>query len=280
MVKDDLIGRFEVQRYPLSRTAGIDTVAMGKLKHHVPVLLEVDVTSARAAIRRRKQDTGEAVSFAGWVVKCLATALSEHKRVHAMRRGRRQLVVFDDVDVTVVVSREVVDGDSNDTLPVPCLIRRADQKSLDQLNSEIREAQSKPLAPGEQVLDAQGKPPSPRQMRLFFRLPWFLRRWLVWNPLVKDPLYAKRHMGTVIVSSVGMYGGIGGGSTWFIPATMVPVVVALGGIARRPGYFEDTVQPREMLSVTVLFDHDVIDGAPVFAFVARFRGLMEGAFSL
>ena len=279
-MKDDLIGSFEVQPYPLSRTAGIDTVSMGKLKHHIPVLLEVDVTAARAAIRRRKGDTGDAPSFTGWVVTCLAKALSEHKRVHAMRQGRRKLVVFDDVDVTVVVSREVADGDSNDALPIPCLIRRADRKSLDQLNAEIRAAQSQPLGPGEQVLDAQGEAPSPWQMRLFLRLPWALRRLLVWNRLVKDPLYAKRTMGTVVVSSVGMYAGVGGGATWFIPATMVPLSVAIGGIARKPGYSEDTLQPREMLSMTVLFDHDVVDGAPVFAFVERLRGLMEGSFSL
>jgi pyruvate/2-oxoglutarate dehydrogenase complex dihydrolipoamide acyltransferase (E2) component len=280
IVRDELIGRFEVQPYPLSRTAGIDTVAMGKLKHHIPVLLEVDVTAARTAIQRQKEDTGQAPSFTGWVVSCLAKALSEHKRVHAMRQGRRKLVLFDDVDITVVVNREVADGDSNYALPIPCLIRRANQKRLDELNTEIRAAQSRPLAPGEQVLDDQGQATSPRQMRLFLRLPWILRRWLVWNRLVKDPMYAKRMMGTVVVSSVGMYGGIGGGDTWVIPATMVPLSVALGGIARKPGYFERTLQPREILSMTILFDHDVIDGAHVFVFVERLRGLMESAFSL
>lgn len=43
---------------------------------------------------------------------------------------------------------------------------------------------------------------------------------------------------------------------------------------------ECRVEPRDMLSLTVLFDHDVIDGVPAAAFVRRLTELMEGAHGL
>ena len=85
---DDLIGAFEELPCPAWRTLGEDTMRLGRARNHVPVLLEVDVTEARAALGRRKQQGGPDVSFTAWVVKCIAQAASEHRRVHAVR-GRR-----------------------------------------------------------------------------------------------------------------------------------------------------------------------------------------------
>lgn len=275
---DELIGRFEEQPFSISRTASIDTVSMGKAKHHIPVLLEVDVTAARAAIQKRAQSTGERISFTGWTVKCLAQAASENKRVHAMRRGRRRLVIFDDVDVSVVIYREVTGSAPPEYLPMPYIIRRANEKTLKQIHSEIRNAQEQPLAPGEQVIGTEpSKSFKPWMVRFFFSLPFFIRRRLIWNRLVKDPFYAKRMTGTVVVSSIGMYGKVGTGGIWAIPSTMVPLPVVLGSISRKPGFFGEHIEARELLSLTILFDHDVIDGAPVATFLQRLRDLMEDA---
>jgi hypothetical protein len=48
-------------------------------------LLKIDVTEARNAIGDREVKTGQRISFTGWVVKCLAQAISEYKFVHALR---------------------------------------------------------------------------------------------------------------------------------------------------------------------------------------------------
>jgi pyruvate/2-oxoglutarate dehydrogenase complex dihydrolipoamide acyltransferase (E2) component len=279
-VNDDLLGQYRVLPFPLSRKPGVDVFVTSRLKHHVPVLLEVDVTAARKAVARRREESGEAPSFTGWIISCLAAAVSEHPRLHAMRRGRRRLVVFDDVDVTVLVNREIEVGGSSTEVPLPCLIRRAQEKTLEEIHAEIREAQSRPLGPGDQVPDSEGKAPPLWAARLFFALPWFLRRRLVWNGLVRDPFRAKRTTGTVVVTAIGMYGGIAAGGTWFVPLSTVPLVLAVGGIARKPRFVDGALEERELLSLTVLFDHDVVDGAPVFAFVERLRELMEGQFGL
>jgi pyruvate/2-oxoglutarate dehydrogenase complex dihydrolipoamide acyltransferase (E2) component len=71
-----------------------------------------------------------------------------------------------------------------------------------------------------------------------------------------------------------------GGAAWGIPAGLHPLIVALGAIGRRPGLAGDRVEPRDVLSMTVLFDHDVVDGFPVALFLRRLADLMEGASGL
>jgi len=86
-------------------------------------------------------------------------------------------------------------------------------------------------------------------------------------------------MGTVVVTSIGNIGK-GSGYGWAIPIGIHPLIIALGSIARKPGVVGDTIEIREYLSTTVLFDHDVIDGAPVARFVQRLKELLETCFGL
>ena len=210
-------------------------------------------------------------------VTCLARAVSEHKHVHAMRRGRRKLVVFDDVDLAIVVERTVHRADGRtETLPMPYVVRRAQEKSVRQVHDEIRQAQRIPVDAGDPQL---GPPQDSRLVSLFFSLPQFLRRWLLWRRLTRNPFYAKQTMGTVVVTSVGMFGQ-GGGYAWAIPTGLHPLVVTVGPVVRKPGVVGDDIAIRESLSITVLFDHDVTDGAPVARFLARFRELLEAGYGL
>lgn len=118
-------GHYEVRRFPVFRIPTLDTLDLGMKKHHIPFLLEADVTEARKRIRERKARTGAGLSFTGWVVTCIGQAVSEHKHVHAMRKGRKHLVLFDEVDVSVVVERSVGNREHpTGTLPMPCVVRR------------------------------------------------------------------------------------------------------------------------------------------------------------
>lgn len=253
---------------------------IGMTRHHIPILTEVDVTAARAAIQRRKDATGEGLSFTGWVIACLARAASEHKRVHALRSGRHRLLLFDDVDVNIVVQRRLEGTEPPEYLPMPYVIRKAHTKTVEAIHSEIRMAQAKGLAPGEQTIDLAEKMPSPRTIRIFASLPFALRKVLYWNRLFRDPFRVKRTMGTVSVTSVGMFGKVGGGGGWGIPVEFHPLTVGLGTIARKPGIVGERMEPREFLSMTVVFDHDVVDGAPMAMFLQRLRELMESAYGL
>jgi len=49
----------------------------------------------------------------------------------------------------------------------------------------------------------------------------------------------------------------------------------LGGIAEKPGVAQGQIQIREVLSLTLTFDHDVVDGAPAARFASRLKELIE-----
>jgi hypothetical protein len=196
-----------------------------------------------------------------------------------MRKGRKKLIVFDDVDISIVVERTTADSRNRlETLPMPYVVRRANEKSVREIHNEIRAAQAEPIEAGVVGLGAQKY--YPHLQNLFFSLPTFLRKLIVYRRLIRDPFFAKRVMGTVVVTSPGMFGKIGGGSSWGIPVGIHPLVIALGGIARKPGIVGDKVEAREYLGMTVLFDHDVTDGAPAARFVQRLRELIENGYGL
>jgi hypothetical protein len=267
----DLIGSFETRNFPSFRNPTIDTLNWGRHRHHIPILVEIDVTAAHAAIHALKVKTGTGISFTGWIVKCLAQATSEHKYVHALRNGKRQLVIFDDVDVSMIIERTV----TGEKLPMPYIIRKANEKTLAQIHAEIRTAQTSPVEVGTVQL---GSTQTAWLMQIFMLLPQFLRDLLFWQPLFRDPFRIKRAMGTVSVTAVGMFGG--GGMSWGIPIGIHPLLIAVGGIAKRPGVIDERIAIREYVGMTVMFDHDVTDGAPVARFMRRLQELMTSGYGL
>jgi pyruvate/2-oxoglutarate dehydrogenase complex dihydrolipoamide acyltransferase (E2) component len=268
----DLIGSFEVSDFPRSRNPTIDTLVWGRQRHHIPILLEIDVTSARAAIRAQKAKTGEGISFIGWIVKCLAQAVSEHKYVHALRKGKRQLVAFDDVDLTIIIERV---ADAGEKLPMPYIIRKANEKTVADIHTEIRTAQRSPIASGEVQV---GSPRADWMTKIFTILPRVVRDWIFWKPVFRDPFLFKRRMGTVSVTALGIAGQ--SGMSWGIPIGVHPLIVAVGAIAKRPGVIHEQIVIREYVGLTVLFDHDVTDGAPVARFIRRLQELMADRYGL
>jgi pyruvate/2-oxoglutarate dehydrogenase complex dihydrolipoamide acyltransferase (E2) component len=75
-----------------------------------------------------------------------------------------------------------------------------------------------------------------------------------------------------------MFGKGHGG--WGISTTPHSLSVFVGGIARKPAVVDGRIEPRDLLALTVLFDHDVIDGAPATRFVRRLVELIESGYGL
>jgi pyruvate/2-oxoglutarate dehydrogenase complex dihydrolipoamide acyltransferase (E2) component len=53
-----------------------------------------------------------------------------------------------------------------------------------------------------------------------------------------------------------------------------------GDTALKPAFVEGRVEPRELLNLTVSFDHDIIDGAPATRFVRRLVELIKSRYGL
>jgi pyruvate/2-oxoglutarate dehydrogenase complex dihydrolipoamide acyltransferase (E2) component len=274
MHQTDLIGNFEERKFPDFRNATIDTLIWGSKRHHIPILLEMDVTAARATIRDQKK-MSQSISFTGWIVKCVAQAVSEYKSIHALRKGKRRLVIFEDVDVSIIMERAVGETSEGETLPMPYIIRKANEKTVATIHSEIRAAQQRPVATGEVQINSTH---AAWMTNLFTRLPQFVRDLFFWQPLFRDPVWIKRMMGTVSVTALGISGQ--DGMSWGIPIGIHPLIVAVGAIAKRPGAVNNQIVIREYVGLTVLFDHDVTDGAPVARFIRRLQELMTSGYGL
>ncbi len=67
---------------------------------------------------------------------------------------------------------------------------------------------------------------------------------------------------------------------WPIPTTSHPLAFAIGGITKKPGVINDKIEIREYLTITVLFNHDVVDGAPAARFINKLKELIESGYGL
>ncbi len=257
-------GDYEINTFPLSRLSTFDTVEVGLHKHHVKALIELDVTEARAKITSlRKQN--RKVSFTAWLIKCISDAVAQFNHIHGVKKGKRQVVIFKDIDISILVEREV----QGQRVPLPYVLRETNNKSIEQICDEIRAAQQQPIGDsGDNVL---GERKNNFLMRLNYMLPGFIRRMLL-QSIIKSPFLTKQLMGTVVVTAVGMAGKISG---WVIPIGIHPLCFAVGSIVKKPGVVEDRVEVREHLYMTVLVDHDIIDGAPAVRALAKLTQMVE-----
>ncbi len=268
MANENRVGPYRIVPFRPERNATLDTLRWARKRLQIPTLLEVDVTAARQAIREFRRHTGKGLSFTAWVVGCVARAAAEHPRVHAIRHGKRKLVLFAEVDVAVLVERTIGEEEDPETLPIPVVIRKADRKPVAEIHEEIRRAQEAKVSAGSASIERA--PPAWLQS-LFFRSPAWLRDLVFWRWLLRSPARMKRTMGTVVVTAAGM--ATPGVLTWGIPLSLHPLAVGVGGIARRSGATGEI----DVLALTVVFDHAVVDGAPVGRFVHRLHELLTRA---
>ena len=258
---------FELQTFSRSRELVIDVVRLGSTKHHVPILFEVDITEAREAIRRYRRRTGSPLSFTGWLVRCIAQAISENKKMHGLRLGRHKLVLFEQIDVLVTVQKPVGD----ELIPLPFVVRNANDKSILQINEEIQTAKREVASNTTMTLGS-----NPWYAKLYPRIPGTIRG-MIGRAMLRDPFAIKRFTGTVGVSSIGMVGNFAG---WAIPVGPLPIQFAIGGVSKKPTLLDGKLENRDVLCVSFVFDHDVVDGGPAAAFTSRLAELLQSAFGV
>ncbi len=249
---------FDEIPYPSSRQFTFDVGRLGRGKHHVQALLEVDVTEARRKVKQHRH-TGRKTSFTAWMIKVVADCVARHPAASGINAPRRnQIVVFRDVDIAIVVEK-TVDGSR---VPLPYVIRRANQKNFDEIHVEIEAARDQPVRDESQYI--LGRQSNRLGMKLVAALPQWLRLIGMRVFLLDQPQRVKQAMGTVMLTTVGMVGHTRG---WMIPFSMHPLCIALGSLNEQAAVYKGDIQKRQILHVTILIDHDVIDGMPAARFV-------------
>jgi pyruvate/2-oxoglutarate dehydrogenase complex dihydrolipoamide acyltransferase (E2) component len=259
-------GDDQVIPYPKSRHFMEEAI---RSTHHKPMmhgLLEVDVTEARAYLREVKARTGASPSFTAFIIACLGRAVDEHKYVHALRKGSQHLVLFGEVDVLTWIEREI----AGQPQVLPCIVRAANHKTFWEIHDQIRAAQVQDVAKTE----VGGAKASQLLPAWLFR-PYFSVATRIGK---RFPRAWKKSWGTVTLSAVGM---VGNGAGWGIPPSSPSICwITVGGIGQRREDVNGQLITRDYLSLTVSFDHNLVDGAPAARFTERFKELIESGYGL
>jgi pyruvate/2-oxoglutarate dehydrogenase complex dihydrolipoamide acyltransferase (E2) component len=263
------MNNYELFKYPKSRVATFDVGKIGYKKHHIAGILEIDVTAAREKIRNVIK-SGQKISLTSWLIKVISTTIVQNNFIHAINYKKRSQMSFKDVDISIPLEREV-DGVR---VPLVTVIRKTNTKTAEEINGEIRKAAGiKIESEKDFVLEKRGDNVF---NKLFFNLPQFLRM-IIWKYLLSNPFIRKDTMGTVMVTNIAMAGSFSG---WILPKSIHNLSFGIGSVIKKPWVIGNKIEIREILNLTVMFDHDAVDGSPAARFTSRLVKNIENAVDL
>ncbi len=157
---------YRIQEFPKSRLATIDILEVGRRKHHIAGLIELDVSGIREKIRERNRAGSDKISFTAWLISVISVTVKNHETSCSFLKGRNKLMIFDDIN------------------------------------------------------------------------------------------------------------------GWFIPISVHPLCFGIGSIIRQPGVVDGEIGVRDVLKMTILMDHDVIDGAQMARFISSLSENIESGMNL
>jgi len=238
-----------------NRLAVIASATVSKEKNTIHCITEADITEPRRLISEHFARTGKKLSLTAYIVKCLADTIAIHPNLNSFIKGR-QLVILDEVTVSVLVEREL----QGEKVPEPMAIRGAQNKSFIQISDEIRSA-------AESTTEKLG---SLAGMTWISLIPGFLLKTFI-RIADKNIKMAEKY-GKVAVTAVGMFNKE---SVWFIPHGSATVLITIGGINKKKELSAEGVVEREYLCLTASFDHNIVDGAPAARFLKQFTDTIK-----
>lgn len=228
---------------------------------------EFDVTDLRERLRSARR-AGREIGLAAFLVKATARLIEEQPHLNRHQftglLGRRRIVEFAPIHCTLVVSRRAHREDRRDgpeEILLPALLKDVNERSLEEIEAEIRRYKSAPLAELSEVRDLQ---------RLE-RLPGLALDLLSFKAR-SDPDFYLRYFGTYGLSSLVRVGGHGTSV-----ATLANTGVAFlpGAIRKMPRFVDGAVVAREILGFALVFDHYLFDGIQMLRATERLGELLE-----
>jgi len=246
---------YKIETFPKTRIATFDICSIGIQKHQVAAMIEIDVSESRTKIKELRNKTNR-ISFTAWLIKVISLTIKDHELAAGYLKGKRKILIFNDINVSLAVEKKL----NGQKVPIPLIIEKANEKSIEIITKEISDARDKELTDKDIVLHDR----SSHLERLYYVLPGFVRR-LFWRYFLSHPHLAFKKMGNVAITSIGMVGNVSG---WFIPISVHPICFGISNIAKKPIVIGAKIEIREILNMTILIDHDVIDGSPMARFIS------------
>jgi pyruvate/2-oxoglutarate dehydrogenase complex dihydrolipoamide acyltransferase (E2) component len=189
----------------------------------------------------------------------------QHPTVVTYRRGNK-LITFEDIDVLTPIEKKLANGVR---IPVAYVVRGAQQKTLAQINWELRSAIRADDLAGEEAIKLRRK---------FAHMPAFVRNLVSWRTKT-DPFLLKKLHGTVLLTNVQTHGFPNAAAVW--GPTVHTLSMGAGTITDRVK-LNERGEPvnRKVLMLSGSADHDIIDGMMATRFVQQMTQLVESAAGL
>ncbi|MHA1613076.1 MAG: 2-oxo acid dehydrogenase subunit E2 [Promethearchaeota archaeon] len=236
--------------------------SLSKKKNLIWSFTECDITEARQKIKEHYEKTGEKISFTAFIITVFARVVANHKNpMNALRKGTKELFIFDDVDVMTNIERVLPDGTKK---PVSYTIRKAHTKTLKEISAELKEAKKTKKV---QATSGQKKSLFKKLAKNIHKYPKFIRSIMI-RRTFNNPTFKKNALGTVAVTAVGMFGSGMGKMIHITPHTLS---LGVGGLDNMPWNHNGEVVNREVIGLTIAMDHAIIDGGPAARFFHDLR---------
>lgn len=218
---------------------------------------DVDMTWAEE-MRATLAKNGIRITATALLLKAIAIAQRAHPDTRTALLPFGQTVVFNKIVAGFTVERFI--GNQ------PCLffgaIEQPDTKSITQISEELR-AHAEADVNNVFHLKLQDK---------FTWMPWLLRRIILWVGLNMSPALRIKVLGATFgLSSLGKLG-----IKAMIPPCVSTSTFGIGSIEKRPVVRDGQIEIRKMMTLTLNFDHRIIDGAPAARFLNDVQKLLEG----
>nr|AOE13982.1 dihydrolipoamide succinyltransferase component (E2) of 2-oxoglutarate dehydrogenase complex [uncultured bacterium] len=241
---------------PKARKAVKDFLDLAHGKNFAHGMTEVDVTNVLRVLAERKRIGLDSHSLVAHTIWSYGRAVADHVALQGIPSGG-EIVVFEDVDIATMVEKELPEGG---TVPYPYILRGAQRKSFEEIVQDLNQAKAYSLA------DAQK---AKATTRIDF-LPRFLRLWIMRKAL-RNPLKYKAALGTVALTTLGMV--MRNRRWWPVPIGPHAISIGTGATFKR----NDASGEKDILCVSLRFDHDLMDGAPITRFGSSFVTYLESS---
>jgi pyruvate/2-oxoglutarate dehydrogenase complex dihydrolipoamide acyltransferase (E2) component len=228
--------------------------------HNFYALLEFDITNLRKYLREKRLE-GNSGSLFAFMLKAIGRCLSLFPDFNSMINLKR-VTTFEDVDISVPI--EMTNG--NEVFNKQLVIRDINSKTINEIDTEINESKKSNNYEKSYIK-------SPLKYKIITLLPNFIIRHL-FNLVINNHKKVKELSGTAFVTSVSMFSNVPG---FIIPYIGKPksCSFAIGSVYKKPVVKDSKIVIREIINITAIFNHDMIDGAPAARFINQLRKYIE-----
>ncbi|HRE41400.1 MAG TPA: hypothetical protein PLG90_08685 [Ignavibacteria bacterium] len=191
----------------------------------------------------------EKSSLYAYLLFCYIKTAEQYKPfINSYITKKDNKIIFDEIDLAISVEKEF----EKEKLPLIYIIRNAGDKSLDDINSELKKAKN---AGVNELIN--------KESMSFYSKPDWIRK-IGWNNILRNPEKFKQYLGTTAMTTLH---NSGTSDIFAIPASPYTCTLTVGSVTG------DEFIKKINLSLT--FDHNIIDGVPSVNIFETFKAFVN-----